>query len=123
MGKSVHADVLDAALALLRSNASTIVALAGQPANFAAAQIGALASAAITPADFTPGAVSGGGRRLTVAAKAGLAVAASGTADHVALLDMATSRLLFVTDCAPVALLAGGTLDLAGWSIDLGMAA
>ncbi len=121
MGKSVHADVLDAALVLLRSNASKILALSGQPASFAAAMSGALAQKTVAPADFTLGAGGGGSsRRLSVAAKSGLAVSASGSADHVALVDEAAGRLLFVTDCAPVALLAGGTLDLSGWTIDLG---
>lgn len=119
MAKSVHADVLDGALAVVSTYASKMVALASQPATFAAANSGALAGVAMAPADFALAAGVVSGRRLTVAAKSSVAVSASGSATHVALLDEALSRLLYVTTCPATALTAGGTVNFGAWSIEL----
>jgi hypothetical protein len=120
MGKAVNADVLDGALGVIRANATRMVATAVQPATFAAASAGKLAEAVMAPADFTYAAGDTSGRKLAVAAKADLAVAAAGTATHVALLDPATSRLLYVTTCAAQVLSLGGTVSFAGWDIEIG---
>jgi hypothetical protein len=120
MAKAVHNDVIDAALGVVRSNATRMVALAAEPADYAAANTGALANATMVAADFTiaDGVVSG--RRVSVAAKANVAVAAAGTANHVALLDPVTTRVLYVTTCPAQALPAGGTVSFAGWDIEIG---
>jgi hypothetical protein len=120
MGKAVNADVLDGALGVIRANATRMVATAVQPATYAAANTGKLAEAVMAPADFTLAVGDTSGRKLAVAAKADLAVAAAGTATHVALLDPATSRLLYVTTCAAQALSLGGTVSFAGWDIEIG---
>lgn len=119
MGKSVHPDVLDGALVVVRDNATQMVALNGEPGSYAGAVSGALASATMDSADFTLAAGATSGRRLLVAAQSDVAVTASGTADHVALLDPANSRLLYVTTCAPQALTSGGTVSLSGWAIEI----
>ena len=119
MAKSVHADVLDGALAVVSTHASKMVALASQPATFAAATSGALAGVAMAPADFALAAGVVSGRRLTVAAKSAVAVSASGSATHVALLDETLSRLLYVTTCPATALTAGGTVNFGAWAIEL----
>src|SRR3546814_9622645 len=85
-----------------------MVALNGEPGSYAAAVSGALASATMDSADFTLAAGATSGRRLLVSAQNDIAVTASGTADHVALLDPANSRLLYVNTCAPQALTSGG---------------
>lgn len=119
MGKSVHPDVLDGALSVVRSNATQMIALNGAPANYAAAVSGALASVTMATGDFTLSAGATSGRKVAVAAKSDVAVSASGTADHVALLDPANSRLLYVTTCPAQALTSGGTVSLSGWSIEI----
>ena len=119
MPKFASNDVLDGSLAVA-SSATRLVAVNGQPGSFAAANAGKLAEATLTGGDFSlaPGDVSG--RKVTVAAKSGLAVIAAGTADHVALLDIAGSRLLYVTTCPAQALVGGGTVSIAAWSIEIG---
>lgn len=119
MAKSVHTDVLDAALAVVGASTS-MVACTGEPANFAAAN-GALklAAATMVAGDFTLADGDTSGRKLTVAAKSGVSVVADGTATHVALLDVAGSRLLYVTTCAAQPLASGGTVSFAAWDIEI----
>lgn len=118
MANFVNDLVLDAALGEI-ATASAVVALAGVPMDYAAADAGRLASAGLSAGDFVleDGAVSG--RRVRVAAKAGVDALASGTADHVALLDEAGERLLYLAECPAAAVAAGGTVDFAAWEIEL----
>lgn len=119
MPKFASNDVLDGSLAVA-SSATRLVAVNGQPADFSAANAGKLAEAPLTGGDFTLAAGDVSGRKVTVAGKSGLAVVAAGTADHVALLDVAGSRLLYVTTCPAQALVTGGTVSIAAWSIEIG---
>jgi hypothetical protein len=119
MAKFASNDVFDAALAVV-AGATRMVLLPGQPASHAAAVAARLAEVAVVPGDFSIGAGSGGGRRLTVAARAGLIALANGTADHVALLDGPGQRLLYVTTCPPQPLMAGGSVAVAAWQVEIG---
>lgn len=110
--------VLDGALNVVRT-ATRMVAVNGQPATYAAADAGRLSEAALSTADFTLASGDVSGRKVTIAAKSGLAVIAAGTADHVALLDPGTSTLLYVTTCPAQALVVGGTVSLAAWSVEI----
>jgi hypothetical protein len=120
MAKFVNTDVLDGAIAVVRT-ATKMVALAAQPVGFADATSAALASVTMAPADFAApylGAVDG--RRTTAAAKSGVAVSAAGTANFVALTDPGTSRLLYVTTCPAQALSLGGTVSFSAWDVEFG---
>lgn len=119
MGKWVSSQVLDGALGVV-AGASRMVAIAGQPADFAAVEAGKLAEVGLSAEDFTLGAGAGAGRKLVVGGKTGVVVAAAGTADHVALVDDAQSRLLYVTSCPAQILSAGGTVNFASWSVEIG---
>ncbi len=119
MPKFASNDVLDGSL-IVAAAATRMVAVNGQPANFAMADTGKLAEATLSGADFSFAAGDVSGRKVTVAAKSGLSVLAAGTADHVALLDVAGSRLLYVTTCPSQALVAGGTVSIASWAIEVG---
>jgi hypothetical protein len=110
--------VLDGALNVVKT-ATRMVALNGQPATYAAADSGRLSEAALTTADYTLAAGDISGRKVTIAAKSGLSVIAAGTADHIALLDPVSSTLLYVTTCPAQALVAGGTVSLASWQIEI----
>jgi hypothetical protein len=120
MAKACSPDVLDGALNIVRTNATRMVACAGQPASYAAANSGKLAEAVMASGDFTLAAGVTNGRRATVAAKSNVSVLAAGTADHVALLDPTGSRLLYVTTCPAQALVIGGTVSFAAWDIEIG---
>ncbi len=119
MGKFASNDVLDGSLNIVRT-ATRMVAVNGQPASYAVADAGRLAEAALATGDFALAAGDVSGRKVTIAAKVGLSVIAAGTADHVALLDGATSKLLYVTTCPAQALVTGGTVSIAGWSVEVG---
>ncbi len=119
MAKFASTDVLDGSLNIVRQ-ATRIVALNGQPATFAAAIAGRLTESELTSADFALAAGDVSGRKVTIAARSGLAVAAEGTADHVALLDVPGSRLLYVTTCPAQALVNGGIVSIAAWSVEIG---
>lgn len=119
MGRYANPLVLDAALAAV-ATATRLVLTNGQPASVAEADAARLAEAALGPGDFTLADAVDGGRRLQVAGQAGLVALASGTADHVALIDDAAARLLHVTICAPQPLLAGVAISVAGWDFAIG---
>jgi hypothetical protein len=119
MGKWVAGDVLDAALQTIAS-ADAMIAMAGQPVDFAAAMSGRLAGAAMAPPDFSLGAGAGDGRRIGVATKSGVAVTADGVADHIALVDTGGERLLYVTTCPPRPLAAGGSVSFDAWHVEIG---
>ncbi len=119
MGKYANPAVQDAALAVVAA-ANRLVVLAGAPADYAGADAGRLAEASLTAGDFTLGDDPGGGRQLLVAEQAGLVALANGTADHVALLDGAGQRLLFVTTCPAQPLLAGAAVRVAAWPLAIG---
>jgi len=120
MAKAVNSDVLDAAIAVVRT-ATKMVALATQPADYSTATAQALASVTMAPADFgVPAAGVIDGRRTTVGAKSGVAVGVAGSANYVALTDPGTSRLLYVTTCPAQALVTGGTVSFSAWDIEFG---
>ena len=119
MGKWVASDVLDGALQVI-SGATRMVALGGPAADFNAAMAGRLAEVSVMAGDFSiaPGDISG--RKVSIAAKAGVSVTTAGTANHVALLDMVGGRLLYVTTCPDQPLTAGGDVNFDSWSVEIG---
>ena len=119
MPKVASNDVLDGSLNVIRG-ATRMVVLNGEPASYAAADAGKLVEAVLTTGDFSIGAGDVSGRKVSIAGKSGLSVLAAGTADHVALLDPGSSRLLYVTTCPAQALVSGGTVSIAGWSVEIG---
>ena len=110
MAKFTHDDVLDAPLDMVRTNATRLVVCSAQPANFTEANSTyALADKTISSSDMTKANGDVSGRKLTVAAQTGILIDNSGTATHVALLDVANSKLLEVTTCTSQALTANGS--------------
>ena len=82
-----------------------------------------LASGAITPnTDFTKSAGDVSGRKVRVAAKAGLSITASGNAEQIALTTASGSVVRYVTTCTLQALVSGGTVDVPAWDIEIAAA-
>ncbi len=103
MPKVVPNDVLD--FGLQRDlTFNRIYVCAGEPISFANIAARTLADAALAAPAL--GAGSPDGRQVNYAAVSGVAVATSGTADHVVYGDTVNSRYV-VTTCAPTALTAG----------------
>lgn len=120
MAKSMHDDFADGALNVLKNNATRMVACSAQPTTYAEANATyALADVTMAGADFTLANGDTSGRKVTMAAKSGVAVDASGTANHVALLDVTNSKLLYVTTCTAQALTAGNTVNFPAWDIEI----
>ena len=121
MAKTVHDDVLDAALNYIKTNCDKMTELSSQPGSFAAANTGALVLASVTmdSGDFSAlanGTVSG--RKMTVAAQT-TTVSAAGTGAVIALLDTVNSKLLYTTDdSAGQALILNNPLNIAAWDIE-----
>jgi hypothetical protein len=78
-----------------------------------------LGTIAFTASDVTLGAGgAAGSRRNTYAAKSGISVTASGTANHVCLVS--GSVLLEVTTLSnPQAVTSGNTMNVASWTRDI----
>ena len=120
MAKYVHDDVLDAAFSLIKTDCDKMTACSAQPTTFAEGDASlALAEAAMAGSDFTIADGDVSGRKVTVGQKTGVTVGASGTATHVALLDTANSKLLYVTTCTSQVLTAGNGMTFEAWDIEI----
>lgn len=124
MAKRCHADVLDNGLSEISGNVTRMVACSAEPTTFAEANATyALADVTLDSGDFALANGDGAGntpRKCTVAAQSGVTVDTSGTATHVALLDVANSKLEYVTTCTSQALTSGNTVNFPAWKIELG---
>ena len=119
MAKSVHNDVLDAALELVKDNATRMTICSAQPTTFTEADdTFALAEVTMAAEDFTL-ADDVSGRKLDVAAKNAVPVDTSGTSNHCALLDVANSKLLYVTTFTSQGLTSGNTVNIGTWKINI----
>ncbi len=120
MGKSVHDDVLDGALNIIKNNCTRMCVCSAQPTTYAEAiTTYELADVVMASGDFTNANGDTSGRKTTVAAKSAFAVDASGTATHVALVDVTNSKLLYVTTCTSQALTSGNTVSTPAWDIEI----
>lgn len=120
MAKSVHADVLDGAINILKNNVTRMTLCSAQPTTYAEGNATYnLAQVTLAPADIVAAAGDTSGRKGTVAAKVGVAVTVTGTGNHVALLDVVGLRLLYVTTCAAQAVGAAGTVDIGTWKAEI----
>lgn len=122
MAKAAHDDVMDGALLVIKNNVTRQVACSAQPTTFTEANSTyALADVTMTSSDFTIANGDTSGRKVTVAAKSGVLIDTSGTANHVALLDVVNSKLLLVTTCTSQALTANGsnTVNFPAWDDEI----
>lgn len=119
MAKSVHDDVLDGALNIIKNNCTRMVLCNAEPTTYTEGNATfALADVTMASGDFTA-ANDVSGRKLTVAAKSAVPVDASGTSTHVCLLDVSNTKLLYVTTHTSQALTSGNTANIATWKINL----
>lgn len=123
MAKIVHDDVLDGALNIIKNNVTRQVACSTQPTTYTEANATyALADVTMASGDFTNANGDTSGRKTTVSAKSGVLIDTTGTATHIALLDVTNSKLLYVTTCTSQALTANGsnTVNFPAWDIEIG---
>ncbi len=118
MGKKTDDSVMDAALAVISGGSSLVQHVcAGEPTDRADAIAKSLADVALVGGDFTLANGDVSGRKHTVAQKSAVPIDATGTADHVAIVDGTT--LLDVTTCTSQALTSGGTVTIPAWKHEI----
>lgn len=128
MGKSCHANVLDAALQYLEDNVDWISVCEGEPTTYEHAHsnkgiaTGKVLASSATPSFTGPVAGDGGAssRKTAVDEEATITVDESGDADHIALCDVGNTLLLYVTTCTLQALVAANTVTIPTWDIEIG---
>jgi hypothetical protein len=100
MAKYAHPDVLDNGIAYIRTNCNKIAVISAYTFGDSYSTVNAniLAEATMTSTDFTLG-TSGNDRTLTSATgKSDTSANATGAASHIAFLDTANSKTLWVTE-------------------------
>lgn len=117
MAKFSSTAVLDGLLDIV-SGATKLIVCAGQPTDYTDANVTKnLAHIAMAGGDFVK-AASGSNRQSTVAAKSALTFNAAGTGDHIALVNVAASTLVYVTTIGtPRSIASGDTINSAAWII------
>lgn len=122
MGKSIHNDVLDAALSYISSNCTRQIACSAEPTTYTEANSTyALADVTLAGGDFATADGDTSGRKLTTGAKTGALIDVSGTATHIAQVDVSNTKLLGVTTCTSLALTANGsnTVNFPAWKREI----
>lgn len=119
MAKSLDDIVFDAALDVI-DTADKQIACSAQPTTFTEANATfALADVAMTPnTDYTKANGDTSGRKVTMAAKNGVNVDATGTANHIALVRTSDSKLIAVTTCTSQALTSGNQVNFPAWDYE-----
>lgn len=119
MAKTVHNDVLDGALNVIKTSANLMIACSAQPTTRTeAVTTYALADVAMATGDFAIADGDASGRKATVAAKTSVPVDTTGNPTHIALVD--ATRLLYVTEEGTAQTITqGNTCDFPAWDIEL----
>jgi len=120
MAKSVHDNVLDGGLNVVKMGARQQIACSAEPTTYAQAT-GTYSLAVGTMATGTDYAIAddSSGRKCTISAKNGVTAINSGTATHVALVDTGAGLLLYVTTCTPQYIAPGNTVNFGSWKFNL----
>ncbi len=108
MAKSIPDAILDGMLALAEGTKLHVCSAA--PANYAGIAAVELASATISGA-YSKANGDTSGRKNTLPAQTGIAITATGTADHIAISNGSDTLYLVTTLSASQALTSGGTVD------------
>ena len=122
MAKTTADRVLDGALNIVKNNDTRMIACSAQPTTYTEANATyALADVTMASGDFTAANGDTSGRKLTVAAKTGVLIDVSGTATHIALVDVTGTLLDVVTTCTSQALTANGsnTVNFPAFDIEI----
>ena len=128
MGKLIPDARLDIFLAAIANECTRVTICSTQPTTYAEGNATyALADITVTAGDgngdFTLANGDTNGRKLTLLQQTSVTVDSSGTAQHIALLDVAGSELLAVTTCTSQSVTAGNTATINAFDIEISDAA
>jgi hypothetical protein len=121
MAKAIPDAILDKTLDEI-ATATRMVLCNAQPTTYAEANATfALADVTLGGGDFTKANGDTSGRKVTVAAKSGVLIDTSGTGNHIALVRVSDTTLIYVTTCSSQAVTANGsnTVNFPAWEIEL----
>lgn len=121
MAKSVHNDVLDAALDKI-ATCTRLDICSAEPTNLTEATTTyTLGNVTLTAGDgngdYTVAEGDTNGRKVTVLAQTIASASGTGTANHVALTD--GTSLLYVTTMTAQSITSGNQVDVAAWDIEI----
>ncbi len=124
MGKTQHDDVLDAPLKEIADNCDKLILCSTQPTTYTeAVTTYALAAATMTKGDgngdYVIGDGDASGRKLTVAEQADVDVDATGDGQHLALVDVGNTKLVYVTTCTLQNVTSGNTVTFPAFDIEI----
>lgn len=124
MAKFVPDATLDAFLDYIADNCTRVTICSTQPTNYTEGNATyALADVTVTAGvgngDFTVANGDTSGRKLTLVQQTGVTVDSSGTAAHIALLDVSNTTLLAVTTCTSQAVTSGNTATINAFDIEV----
>ena len=122
MAKSVADAVLDAALNHVKNNTSRMCICSSEPTTYSQAiTTYKLADVSITSTNFGSPANGDGstGRKIQVNAQSSVSVDSSGSAQHVALVSVTSTALIYVTTCSTQGLTASSTVNVPAWDIQI----
>lgn len=124
MAKACHDDVLDALLLYVADNTKRITVCSQQPTTYTEA----ITTYKLADVDTTEGTGGGdfsvangdtSGRKLTVAQQSDIPVDSTGSATHIALVDVDNSKLLYVTTCTAQTITSGNTVTIPAFDIEV----
>lgn len=121
MAKATPDAVLDKILDEI-ATATRMIACSAQPTTYTEATATyALADVTMAGGDYTKANGDTNGRKVTMGAKSSVLIDTSGTANHVALVRVSDTTLIYVTTCTSQALTANGsnTVNFPAWDIEI----
>jgi len=121
MSKSVHDDVLDAALNYIKTNGDRLCVCSAQPTTYTqATDTYMLAYKDISSSNYTgPANGDTSGRKLTINAQDSVDIDSSGDATHLCPVDTTNEKLLYTTTMPVTTLVAGNYINIPAWDIEL----
>jgi hypothetical protein len=121
MPKTVPDAMLDAAFDYMdQADTMHLCSTLDSSPTYAEIVAASLASVSVTPdTDFTKADGDTSGRKVTVAAKNGVSVTATGDGNHIALVRAADSTVRYVTTCVEQTVTSGNTCNIPAWKAEL----
>jgi hypothetical protein len=121
MAKSCNSAILDAALNYIKTNGTRLCICSSQPTTYTeATSTYKLADLSITSTAYTgPAAGAVSGRKITMNQQLSIDVDTTGSAQHVALVDVSSTALLYVTTCTAQTITSGNKVTVPAWSVEL----
>lgn len=124
MAKFVPDSTLDGFLDTIINNCTRVTICSTQPTTYAEANATyALADVTVDSSDFSKANGDTSGRKLTLAQQTGVTIDATGSAQHVALLNVSGTALLAVTTCTTQSVTSGNTATINAFDIEISDAA